>query len=91
MYIFPENLIKEFEAIAGKSISQEDGKLIETLAFVAGFKENDNYIGTHLIFPQQTGSGGHVEDKGKNFNVTRYILIHFDAFFCSIWNFDSVL
>ena len=75
MYIFPENLIKEFEAIAGKNISQEDGKLIETLAFVAGFKENDNYIGTHLIFPQQTGSGGHVEDKGKNFKV----LIHFSA------------
>ena len=51
MYFFAENLIKEFEAIAAKNISHEHGKLIETLAFVAGFKENGNYIGRHLIFP----------------------------------------
>ena len=75
MYIFPETLIKEFEAIATKNISQEDGKLIETLAFVAGFKENDNYIGTHLIFPHQTGSAGHVEDKGKIFIIYFKILV----------------
>ena len=69
MYIIGEDLISQFMKIAAKNTSTQDGQLLETLAFVLGYSENDNLIGTDLIFPKQHGQAHKVDDQGRNINV----------------------
>ena len=65
MNVIPSNFLEEFNKVACLNRSKEDGKLIETLAFVAGYIENDMKIATHLIFPDQESTPWRVNDKGK--------------------------
>ena len=67
MLIIPSDLISEFVSVASTNICEEDGKLVETLAFLGGVhsQTTGNLIGTHLIFPEQDGKAFRVDDKGK--------------------------
>ena len=65
MYIIGSNLISQFVKIASQNFSNNDGRHIETLAFLIGYWDIDNYIATDLIFPNQYGEAHKVEDLGN--------------------------
>ena len=65
MITIPSDLLQEFNRIACSNRSKEDGKLLETLAFLAGYEENDHKTATHLIFPEQEATPWRVNDKGR--------------------------
>ena len=64
-YKIPESMIKCFTEYAAKNKSSVDKKHIETLAFLVGYKEDNEIIGTDLVFPKQKGAAFDVEDHGK--------------------------
>jgi hypothetical protein len=64
MYIIGSNLISQFVKIASNNFSSNDGRLVETLAFLIGYSDSYNYIATDLIFPTQHGEAHKVEDLG---------------------------
>ena len=64
MYIIGSNLISQFVKIASNNFSSNDGHLVETLAFLIGYGDAQNYIATDLIFPNQHGEAHRVEDLG---------------------------
>ena len=64
MYIIGSNLISQFVKIASQNLSNNDGRHIETLAFLIGYSDCYNYIVTDLIFPTQHGEAHKVEDLG---------------------------
>ena len=77
MFVIPDNIISKFLAIASKSVSQNDGKHIETLAFLIGREDNGTFFGTDLYFPQQNGTSCQVHDNGKflkliSTNINKY-------------------
>ena len=65
MFLIPNELIDNFVSVSSKNVSKDDGKHLETLAFLSGSWENGNLIGSDLIFPQQNCQPNGVEDKGK--------------------------
>ena len=65
MILIPHNFLEEFNKVACSNYSKDDGKLVETLAFIAGHIEDNKKIGTHLIFPEQEATPWKVTDKGK--------------------------
>ena len=71
MLVIPDNLIPKFLDIASKNNSPEDGKHVETLAFLIGFEENSTFFGTDLYFPKQKGLPCQVHDKGKSFSICK--------------------
>ena len=62
-YIIPQDLFRKFQAVSSNNFN--NGRHIETLAYLFGQKSDDNLIGTHLIFPEQEGTCGRVDDKGS--------------------------
>ena len=62
-HIYPCDLIQQFTDVA-ISDRYQNGK-IECLAYVAGYKDGNSLIGTHLVFPKQQGSASDVNDLGK--------------------------
>ena len=64
MYFIPVDLLREFQAVSSKNLSN-NGRHIETLAYLFGYESEGNLIGTHLIFPEQVGTCSRVDDKGK--------------------------
>ena len=64
MYIIPDNLISQFMRVAVRNTSVEDEQHLETLAFLLGYSDNDNFIATDLIFPKQHGQAHKVDDEG---------------------------
>jgi len=82
MYIISSSLISEFVKISGKNVDG-NGQHIETLAFLLGSYENDNYIATTLVFPEQNGESHKVEDQGRKLlmdDMRQYNLLL--KFFC---------
>ena len=65
MLIIPSELIDKFVSVSSNNVSKEDGKHLETLAFLSGTWENGNLIGSDLIFPKQNCQPNSVEDQGK--------------------------
>ena len=65
MYIIPSDLLRQFGQVSSINHSKHDGRTIETLGFLLGYKTDDNFIGTDLIFPEQEATCSHVDDKGK--------------------------
>ena len=63
-YSLPQDTIERFAEIACSNLKSQHH--IETLAYLVGFKDGDSWIGTHLVFPEQLGSGTKVDDKGNN-------------------------
>ena len=63
MYIIPSDLVRKFHGVSSNNYSQ-NGKHIETLGFLLGYKSNDNYVATDLIFPEQQATCSRVDDKG---------------------------
>ena len=68
MYKIPKEVLRNFHHVSARNRS-ENGKHIETLAFLFGYKSESNFIGTHLIFPEQEGTCSRVDDKGKFFCI----------------------
>ena len=66
MYKIPKEVLRNFHHVSARN-RLENGKHIETLAFLFGYKSESNFIGTHLIFPEQEGTCSRVDDKGKFF------------------------
>ena len=75
MYKIPKEVLRNFHHVSARNRS-ENGKHIETLAFLFGYKSESNFIGTHLIFPEQEGTCSRVDDKGKFFLHTIYRMSH---------------
>ena len=69
MYYIPSDVLEQFLAIGSKNYSSEDANLVETLAFLVGYKKGDDFHATHFIFPEQHGEAFKVEDKGKIFSL----------------------
>ena len=65
MYLIPLEVIKKFGSVSAKNKS-DCGEHIETLAYLVGYKSNDDFIGTHQVFPEQEGRSDSVDDKGKS-------------------------
>ena len=65
MYLIPLEVIQHFGSVSGNNKS-DSGQHIETLAYLIGYKSNDDFIGTHLVFPEQEGRSDSVDDKGKS-------------------------
>ena len=56
-----DEMIDEFFAKA-KSVKCPNGKPKEYMAYLVGYKEDDLLIATELIYPEQEGDSGKVED-----------------------------
>ena len=63
-YFWPQKVITTFLYHAVNN-HDEDGRHIETLAFVSGRRDGDDVTATDIMFPQQEGSSEHVDDAGK--------------------------
>ena len=74
MYTIPKDVLKKFHHVSARNRS-ENGKHIETLAFLFGYRSESNFIGTHLIFPEQEGTCSRVDDKGKFFFAYQLFVI----------------
>ena len=64
-YKVPRDIIGSFHSVASENYSKDDKKHIETLAFLAGFKEGNVFTVTNIVFPKQDGGPMQVDDKGK--------------------------
>ena len=62
-YILPQKVITAFLYHAVNNFN--DGRHIETLAFLVGKKVGDEVIATDIMFPQQEGTPSHVQESGK--------------------------
>ena len=62
-HIYPRDMIQQFTEVAISDRFQ-NGK-IECLAYIAGYKDGNSLVGTHLIFPRQQGTASDVNDLGK--------------------------
>jgi hypothetical protein len=63
MYIISSDLLSEFVKVSGSN-RDNNGHHVETLAFLIGYFQDDNYIATNLVFPKQFGQAHRVEDQG---------------------------
>ena len=59
----PESIVSEFVEVSSKNFSRDSGH-IETLAFLVGYKNDNDVIATELIFPKQLGTPTKVDDLG---------------------------
>ena len=62
MYIIPEQLLREFRKVSSNSRSPQDGRHVETLAYLVGYQSDGNLIGTDLVCPKQSASSSRVDD-----------------------------
>ena len=74
MYTIHKEVLKKFHQVSARN-RLENGKHIETLAFLFGYKSDSNFIGTHLIFPEQEGTCSRVDDKGKFFCISAFVML----------------
>ena len=65
MYIIPEELLREFLKVSSNNRSPQDGRHVETLAYLIGYQSDGNLIGTDLVFPKQSGTSSRVDDLGE--------------------------
>ena len=56
-----DEMIDEFFTKA-KSVKSPDGTPKEFMGYLVGYKENDLLVATELIYPEQEGDSGMVED-----------------------------
>ena len=79
MLIIPNELIDKFVSVSSQNVSKEDGKHLETLAFLSGIRQNGNLIGSDLIFPRQNCRPNSVEEQGKKASlfskVTKEVIV----------------
>ena len=64
MYLVPGDLLRKFQDVAANNVSS-DGRHIKTFAYLFGHESNCNFIGTHIVFPEQDGTCSRVDDMGK--------------------------
>ena len=73
MYIIPQELLREFRKVSSNSRSPQDGRHVETLAYLIGYQSDGNLIGTDLVFPKQSATSSHVDDIGKYFCLIKFL------------------
>ena len=86
MYIIPEQVLKEFQKVSSSNKSVHDGGLIETLAYLIGYWCNWDLIATDLVFPNQSATSSHVDDRGKQITLS----IFYDQVFISNHEKDNL-
>ena len=64
MYFIPGDSLRKFQIIGANNRSA-DGRHVETLAYLFGYKSGDSFVGSHLVFPEQHGTCSKVDDKGN--------------------------
>ena len=64
-YILPRDIIASFHSVASENYSKNDEKHIESLAFLAGYKEGNSVTVTDIVYPKQDGTPMRVDDLGK--------------------------
>ena len=72
MYIIPEHLLREFRRVSSNNRSSQDGRHVETLAYLIGYSDDGNLVGTDLVFPMQSATSSHVDDRGKYFCFIKF-------------------
>ena len=72
MYIIPGQLLREFRKVSSNNRSPQDGRHVETLAYLIGYQSDGNLIGTDLVFPRQSATSSHVDDIGKYFCLIKF-------------------
>ena len=75
MYIIPDQLLQEFCKVSSNNRSPQDGRHVETLAYLIGYQSDGNLIGTDLVFPKQSATSSHVDDIGKYFCLIKFLVI----------------
>ena len=70
MHYYDGSMVSPY-SLAVNNVSIQDGQHLETLAFLLGYSDNDNFIATDLIFPKQYGQAHKVDDEG-------IIMLHYD-------------
>ena len=58
-------MITTFLYHAVNNYSEDNASHIETLAFLVGKQDGNKITATDIMFPQQKGTSGHVDDSGK--------------------------
>ena len=86
MYKIPKEVLRNFHHVSARNRS-ENGKHIETLAFLFGYKSESNFIGTHLIFPEQEGTYSRVDDKGECFFFAYQLFVMLSRITSKVLNF----
>ena len=66
MYIIPDQLLREFRKVSSNNRSLQDGRHVETMAYLIGYQSDGNLVGTDLVFPRQSATSSHVDDRGKS-------------------------
>lgn len=64
-YEIPNSLVAKFSEVAASNFCEKSGRHIETIAYLVGYEQGDTLVGTHLVFPSQTGNASKVDDEGK--------------------------
>ena len=66
-YNLPQKVITKFLYHAVNNFSEDGSGHVETLAFLVGKLDGNEITATEIMFPQQQGTSGHVDDSGKEF------------------------
>jgi hypothetical protein len=70
--LIPANTLAQFVNVAKRNVDS-NGKLVETLAFLIGYIDDEKIKATELLFPNQTGDASKVVDYGKIIFKGRFI------------------
>ena len=65
LYKIPSKVLDTFSEMCIKNVDS-NGKQIETLGVLIGYKDREDVTATEIVIPTQTGSATSVEDEGKN-------------------------
>ena len=63
--VVPKAVQREFLARA-KANKDENGRHVETLAFLMGWESEHQITATSILFPVQTGNSARVTDEGRD-------------------------
>ena len=64
--IIPQKVITSFLYHAVNNFSEDGSGHVETLAFLVGKLDGNEITATEIMFPQQQGTSGHVDDSGMD-------------------------
>jgi hypothetical protein len=67
--------------MAVKMVDPADGKIVESLALVVGYQDQEGVHATHIIFPVQEGAPSKVSDQGRTCcTSTKFYIILMELF-----------
>ena len=76
-YKIPKKALEKFIKVAKSNKSNDDGRHIETLAYLLGYEDqNGEIIATEMVFPNQNGTSILVIDEGKCYLKTLSLILY---------------